>query len=235
MNGNVGCRMIARSPRSVMALRNLRAVRSPLSQRLRSTETVSTSTRSGAARSRSARSTARAVAPSSPSSPRALATIEASATITDHVRSSDRSATAWSNPTLPPRRRSIRSSTSSRVGCSASRLSSVTRYCCSDCPWLSARRCSWVCTSAGRSLTSTFGMLALCYHQPPVARPLPLLGVRDQSSADICAFASGLHGALPSLGQHIRQCSPPRTSSEDIGRDGRLGVQCWFSRQRLLL
>jgi hypothetical protein len=165
--------MMARSPRSVIALRNLCADRSPLSHRLRSTETVSTSTRSGAARSRSDRNTARAAAPSAPSSPRALATIEASATITHYFRSSVRSATAWSNPTVPPERRSIRSSTSSRVGRSASRVSSPARYCCSDWPWLSARRCNWACTAAGRSLTSTFGMLALCYQCMGRSRPTP--------------------------------------------------------------
>ena len=55
------------------------------------------------------------------------------------ARSSARSSAAWANPTLPPRRRSIRSNTSPTLGLSAKRLSSLARYCCSDCPRCSAR------------------------------------------------------------------------------------------------
>lgn len=50
------------------------------------------------------------------------------------------------------------------VGVEASRASSAARYCCKDCPDASARRCRFACTSSGTSRTSTFGMLAFCYH-----------------------------------------------------------------------
>jgi hypothetical protein len=81
------------------------------------------------------------------------------------TRSAARSSAARAKPTLPPRCRSIRSSTSSRLGRAARRLNSVARYCCSDCPRCSARRCSAECTSSGTSRTSTFGMLTICYHR----------------------------------------------------------------------
>lgn len=74
-------------------------------------------------------------------------------------RCSATSAAAWRKPTEPPRRRSIRSRTSSRVGLSASRFSSPARYCCSDCPRCSARLWSAAWTSSGRSRTRTLGML----------------------------------------------------------------------------
>ncbi len=72
-------------PQIVIAERNRRAVRSPASRLLQSTDTVSTSTRSGAEAlaSASARSLALATQPACPSSPTALAKIEASTTIND--------------------------------------------------------------------------------------------------------------------------------------------------------
>ena len=72
--------------------------------------------------------------------------------VTDHVgkhrrinnnhrseRSSETSLAAWVKPTRPPRRFSIRSSTSSTLGRSANRVNSAARYCCRDWPRLSAR------------------------------------------------------------------------------------------------
>ena len=96
-------------------------------------------------------------------------------------RSSSRSCTAVSNPTLPPRRRPIRSRTSWSVGVLASLVSSLARYCCNDLPSASARlwRLAW--TSSGRSLTNTFGMLAFCYQIRRKAT------VATRSSCPVCA------------------------------------------------
>jgi hypothetical protein len=81
ISGPVGTRTIGNASRSATADRNRRAVRSPERQRRRSTETVSTSTRSGADHCEAAAIRTRATRPADPSSPTALATIDASSTI----------------------------------------------------------------------------------------------------------------------------------------------------------
>ena len=134
---------MARSSRSSIAAANLTAEMVFLSHRFRRTATVSTSTRSGTATSPPA-----AELPSSslPLGPVVANHVGKHRGINDNhrwERSSERSSAACLSPTRPPRRFSMRSSTSSTLGRSASRFSSVARYCCRDWPRLSARSEGW--------------------------------------------------------------------------------------------
>ena len=89
-------------------------------------------------------------------------------------RSSCRSSTAVARPTRPPDRSAIRASTSFIVGDCATRASSLLRYCWSDWPAASARRCKLAWMSSGRSRIRTFGMLSLCLHSTGGATLTPL-------------------------------------------------------------
>lgn len=100
------------------------------------------------------------------------------------------------------------------VGIAANRVSSVARYCCSDCPAASARRCRLACTSSGRSRTNTFGMLAFCYHIVRKATH----GSNDRSAARRSALVRSRANGVLDNERSACQRSTLRVSTKEVDR-----------------